>query len=37
MSISGRIKKELDDLKKDKQSGVVVEQDPTNATHLIGV
>ena len=36
MSSSGRIKKEIEDLKRDSSSGIKVEQDPSDPNHLKG-
>jgi ubiquitin-conjugating enzyme (huntingtin interacting protein 2) len=36
MSSGGRIKKEIEDLKRDTSSGIIVETDPNNPSHLKG-
>jgi ubiquitin-conjugating enzyme (huntingtin interacting protein 2) len=36
MSSGGRIKKEIEDLKRDTSSGIIVETDPKNPSHLKG-
>jgi hypothetical protein len=37
MTSQGRLRKEIEDLRSDKQSGISVEPDPFNPMHLKGV